>query len=84
MYIFTIMPMMNSFLRVEPCVWCAGSHLADHCASAEEAEAMRMRLVAVNTAWDSVCERAAEWQTRLQAALLEVCKQRKYNSWKTI
>ncbi len=84
MYIFTIMPMMNSFLRVEPCVWCAGSHLADHCALAEEADAMRMRLVAVNTAWDSVCERAAEWQTRLQAALLEVCRQRTCNSWKTI
>jgi hypothetical protein len=33
---------------------------------------MRQRLVAINAAWDRVCERAAEWQTRLQTALLEV------------
>ena len=49
-----------------------GSHLADHCPDGEKADAMRMRLAALNAAWDSVCERAAEWQTRLQTALLEV------------
>merc|ERR1719221_179545 len=46
-------------------------HLAEHCPTQTKAEAMRQRLATVNEKWDSVCEQATLWQTRLQTALLE-------------
>jgi hypothetical protein len=38
----------------------------------QRAEAMEVRLAAVNGQWDAVCEQATLWQTKLQTALLEV------------
>ncbi len=51
---------------------CLGSHLAEHSSDEEKADRLVARLAKVNNDWDSVCEKATDWQTRLQKALLEV------------
>jgi len=48
-----------------------GSHLSEHCADSSIAEGLNDRLANINSDWDEVCEKATEWQTRLQTALLE-------------
>jgi nesprin-1 len=48
-----------------------GSHLAEHSSDEEKADRLVARLAKVNNDWDSVCEKATDWQTRLQKALLE-------------
>ena len=63
---------LDSHKSVAMSINVVGSHLAEHSASPARAEAMDTRLVSVNGQWDSVCEQATLWQTRLQTALLEV------------
>merc|ERR1719361_1836476 len=62
---------LDSHKSVAISINVVGSHLAEHSASPARAEAMETRLVSVNGQWDSVCEQATLWQTRLQTALLE-------------
>lgn len=49
-----------------------GEHLADHAPDGGKARDLRQRLAELNTLWDNVCRRAAEWQDALQSALMEV------------
>ena len=65
-------PQLDSHKSVAMSINVVGSHLAEHAGNPARAEAMEARLAAVNGQWDSVCEQATLWQTRLQTALLEV------------
>jgi len=62
---------LDSHKSVAMSINVVGCHLADHTGTPSKAESMRERLAQVNVQWDSVCEQAALWQTRLQTALLE-------------
>jgi len=48
------------------------AHLAEHSRDRPRVERLQARLGAANGAWDRACEDAADWQARLQTALLEV------------
>ncbi len=48
------------------------SHLSEHSRDRPRVEALQARLGAVNAEWDRGCEDAADWQAKLQTALLEV------------
>ncbi|XP_059468676.1 muscle-specific protein 300 kDa-like [Neocloeon triangulifer] len=48
-----------------------GTHLADNTEDKGKAEALRARLATMNSRWETVCQRAAQWQTQLQTTLLE-------------
>lgn len=50
-----------------------GDHLADHVEDVEQARTLRDRLKSVNSRWDNVCSMAAQWQKKLQEALIQVC-----------
>ena len=63
---------LDSHKSVAMSINVVGSHLADHSPTQSKADAMRQRLARVNQRWDNVCEQATIWQTKLQAALLEV------------
>jgi len=62
---------LDSHKSVAMSINVVGCHLAEHSPTQTKAEAMRQRLATVNEKWDSVCEQATLWQTRLQTALLE-------------
>ncbi|CAH0714653.1 unnamed protein product, partial [Brenthis ino] len=47
-----------------------GAHVTRHARSARDAARVRERLAAANARWDAACARAAAWQARLQAALV--------------
>ncbi len=47
------------------------SHLSEHSRDGPKVEALQARLADINEVWDSTCEDAAVWQTKLQTALLE-------------
>lgn len=49
-----------------------GEHLADHAEDEEKARLLRERLYGLNRRWDVVCLQAAQWQEKLQHALLDV------------
>jgi len=49
-----------------------GAHLAEYSRDRPRVERMQARLGAANGAWDRACEDAADWQARLQTALLKV------------
>ena len=63
---------LDSHKSVAMSINVVGSHLADHSPTKTKAEAMNNRLAGINDKWDNVCEQATLWQTRLQAALLQV------------
>ena len=65
---------LDSHKSVAMSINVVGSHLADHSPTQTKADGLRQRLAKVNDKWDSVCEQATLWQTRLQTALLEVKK----------
>lgn len=47
------------------------SHLSEHSSERDRVEKLQSDLAAINDVWDSTCEDAAKWQTKLQTALLE-------------
>lgn len=49
-----------------------GEHLADHAEDVENARVLRERLHGLNTRWDHICHMAAQWQGKLQEALMDV------------
>ncbi|XP_071454287.1 muscle-specific protein 300 kDa-like [Hetaerina americana] len=48
-----------------------GKHLADHTEDVAKANELRSRLESTNRRWESVCQAAGRWQTRLQTSLME-------------
>ncbi len=48
------------------------SHLGEHSRDRPRVEALKARMGAANAEWDRACEDAADWQAKLQTALLEV------------
>ena len=46
--------------------------MAEHSSDEAKADQLTARLAKVNSDWDNVCEKATDWQTKLQKALLEV------------
>jgi len=62
---------LDSHKSVMMSINVVGSHLADHSRDQDRANAIRQRLANANERWDDICSNAAEWQTRLQTALLE-------------
>ncbi|CAH3870389.1 unnamed protein product [Pieris brassicae] len=47
-----------------------GTHVARHARDVSAAERVRERLAEANRRWDEACARAADWQTKLQRALM--------------
>ncbi|CAK1540772.1 unnamed protein product [Leptosia nina] len=47
-----------------------GSHVARHARDTQAADRVRERLADANRRWDEACARAADWQTKLQRALV--------------
>ena len=49
-----------------------GGHLTEHSCNEEKSQRTTLRIEAINEEWDSTCEKATQWQTTLQTALMQV------------
>jgi nesprin-1 len=49
-----------------------GGHLTEHSCNEAKSEETTKRMERLNDDWDKACDRATQWQTTLQTALMQV------------